>query len=89
MAMMGAGSFAGLAALGASEKVGDEGQSPMALPGVPLMEGTFTVRTTGGMRILANNTDEGPVMEAGGETLMWRISPRTVQVPTALIDVAP
>jgi hypothetical protein len=40
------------------------------------------------MPILANNTDEGPVTEASGEALIWRINQRTAQAPTALIAVA-
>lgn len=83
-AMMGLGSLAGLAALGAAE--GREGQ---AMPGVPMIDGTFTVRTTGAMRVLANNTDEGPETTTSGEALTWRISTRTAQAPTALIALAP
>jgi hypothetical protein len=37
------------------------------------------------MRILANNTAEGPVAQAAGEALVWQINPRTAQAPTALI----
>jgi hypothetical protein len=51
-----------------------------------VLDGTFTVRTAPGMRILANNTDEGPeAASPGGEMLRWTISPRTTQAPTALI----
>lgn len=82
-AMMGMGSLAGLAALGAQES-GDDPEGK-ALKGIPVMEGTFTVRAAPGMRILANNTDEGPVAQPGGEALVWSISPRTTQAPTALI----
>jgi hypothetical protein len=83
--MLGAGSFAGLAAMGAAEEAGKTGDDAAGLPGVPVIEGTFTVRAAPGMRILANNTDEGPVSEAAGEALVWKISPRTAQAPTALI----
>ncbi len=80
-AMMGMGSLAGLAAMG-----GSEGANGEQVPGVPVMEGTFTVRAAPGMRILANNTDEGPEAGAdGGEVLVWKISPRTTQAPTALV----
>lgn len=82
--MMGMGSLAGLAALGAAES-GQEN----AIPGVPVIDGTFTVRTAGGMRVLANNTDEGPEATTAGEALTWRISTRTAQAPTALIAIAP
>lgn len=81
-ALMGASSFAGLAALGAGEAASKQGET---IPGVPVIDGTFTVRSGPGMRILANNTDEGPVAGAAGETLTWKISPRTAQAPTALI----
>jgi hypothetical protein len=38
------------------------------------------------MRILANNTDEGPQgASGGGELLRWTISQRTAPAPTALI----
>lgn len=50
---------------------------------VVVPEGTFTIVTDG--RILANNTDEGPVANAHGQALVWKISPRTEQAPTALI----
>ncbi|NCP14000.1 MAG: hypothetical protein GW858_07535, partial [Sphingomonadales bacterium] len=71
-AMLGAGAFANLAAMGAAEAAGEAGQDSM--PGVPVMDGTFTVRTAIGMRILANNTDEGPTPGANDESLTWRIS---------------
>ncbi|GAA0763989.1 hypothetical protein FHS52_002385 [Erythromicrobium ramosum] len=87
--VLGAGSFAGLAAMGAAEQSREAGQNPAAMPGVPVMDGTFTVRAAAGMRILANNTDEGPVAQTGGEALIWRINPRTAQAPTALIAAAP
>ena len=86
--VLGAGSFAGLAAMGAAEQSREAGQNPAAMPGVPVMDGTFTVRAAAGMRILANNTDEGPVTEAGGEALIWSINQRTAQAPTALIAAA-
>lgn len=84
-ALLGAGSFAGLAAMGAAEEAGKAGQDPATIPGVPQIDGTFTVRAAPGMRILANNTDEGPVAGTAGEALMWKINPRTAQAPTALI----
>lgn len=83
-AIMGMGSLAGLAALGAAE-----GGQDKAMPGVPMIDGTFTVRSIGGMRVLANNTDEGPEATTTGEALTWRISTRTTQAPTALIALAP
>jgi hypothetical protein len=80
-AMMGMGSLAGLAALGAAETADAEG----TMPGIPVMDGTFTLRAAPGMRILANNTDEGPEAGTGGDVLTWTITARTTQAPTALI----
>ncbi len=80
-AMMGMGSLAGLAAMGAGEEAG----AAEAMPGIPMMDGTFTLRAAPGMRILANNTDEGPEAGTGGEVLTWKITARTTQAPTALI----
>ena len=88
-AMLGAGFFASLIAMGASEQASETAQDPMTMPGVPIMDGTFTIRTSTGMRILANNTDEGPTTGPYGETLTWPISSLTGQVPTALITTAP
>jgi hypothetical protein len=86
-AMMGGmGSLAGLAAMGAAEQQGEIVETPPQVPGMPVLDGTFTIRTAPGMRILANNTDEGPeAAPGGGELLRWTISPRTTQAPTALI----
>jgi hypothetical protein len=81
--MMGMGSLGALAAIGATE--GAKIPEAEALKSIPMLDGTFTVRVAPGMRILANNTDEGPAAEAGGEAISWRISPRTAQAPTALI----
>lgn len=87
--MMSMGSLAGLAALGAAEDAEKSGEDAAPLPGIPMIEGTFTVRAAPGMRILANNTDEGPSAgTAGGEILTWRITPRTTQAPTALVAAA-
>lgn len=84
-AMGGMGSLAGLAAMGASSNSADGGAETAQIPGLPVMEGTFVVRLSPGMRILANNTDEGPSVNAGSEVLTWDISPRTSQAPTALV----
>ncbi|KPQ20574.1 MAG: hypothetical protein HLUCCX21_07715 [Porphyrobacter sp. HL-46] len=83
--MGGMGSLAGLAAMGAAEQgEGDAAAGP--IPGMPVLDGTFIVSAAQGMRILANNTDEGPAgAPQGGELLRWEISPRTAQAPTALI----
>jgi hypothetical protein len=84
-AMMGMGSLAGLAAMGAADADKATGEEAALPPGIPMISGTFTVRAAAGMRILANNTDEGPQAEATGEMLVWQITPRTAQAPTALI----
>ncbi|MBX7456906.1 hypothetical protein K3152_01475 [Qipengyuania sp. 1NDH17] len=70
------GGMAGLMQMGA-KKEGEEA------PKIALPDGTFTIVTDG--RILANNTDEGPQANAHGQALVWKISPRTEQAPTALI----
>lgn len=82
-ALAGFGPLAGAAAMGANTS-GDEAEAA-ALKAIPQIDGTFTVRAAPGMRILANNTDEGPAAGTGGETLTWKVTPRTVQAPTALI----
>ena len=84
-AMMGMGALTGLAAIGAAEEAKKAGADAETIPGIPMIDGTFTVRAAPGMRILANNTDEGPAADAAGEVLVWKISPRTTQAPTALI----
>jgi hypothetical protein len=91
MMMGGMGPLAGLAAAGAASQGVDTGEGASdadnpQIPGVPTLDGTFTIRTAPGMRILANNTDEGPSAATdGGEVLSWTINPRTAQAPTALI----
>ena len=70
------GGMAGLMQMAAKED-GDKA------PEIALPDGTFTIITDG--RILANNTDEGPQDNAHGQSLVWQISPRTEQAPTALI----
>jgi hypothetical protein len=54
---------------------------------VPEVDGRFTVRSDGA--ILANNTDEGPQPDAGGQRLDWAVNARTPAAPTALIRLAP
>ena len=88
-AMMCMGSIAGLAAMGANEGAKDTSEDAGSMPEFPVIDGTLTVRTAPGMRILANNTDEGPdAATDGGEVLTWRITARTTQAPTALIAAA-
>ena len=80
--MGGMGALAGMGAMAADEVSGGK-----AMPAMPKLEGTFTIRTSGAMRVRANNTDEGPVATTAGEVLTWRITPRTTQMPTALIEL--
>jgi hypothetical protein len=80
--MGGMGALAGMGAMAADEVSGGK-----AMPAMPKLEGTFTIRTTSPMRVRANNTDEGPATAATGEVLTWQITPRTTQMPTALIEL--
>lgn len=82
-AMMGGlAGMAGMAALAPeSDNTGEQ------MPNIPTIEGTFTIVTTGAMKIRANNTDEGANPTPTGEMLTWDISPRTKAAPTALIDL--
>ena len=50
----------------------------------PELDGTFRLVTD--TRILANNTDEGPVMVNGRKVLTWTITKRTKVAPTALLE---
>lgn len=86
--MGGMAGMAGMAGMGAMQAMGSgeaEGES-MTPPDVPVIDGTFRIVTNG--RILANNTDEGPIANGAGEVLEWTISPRTSQAPTALVDLS-
>ena len=82
-ALMGMGQIGAMAATGASAP--GEGPEAAALKAMPRIDGTFTVRAASGMRILANNTDEGPVAGTTGQRLEWKVTPRTTSAPTALV----
>ena len=56
------------------------------IPTLVMPDGTFTIVTDG--QILANNTDEGPSAHVRGHVLKWKITPRSEQAPTALIDLS-
>lgn len=64
----------GMAGLGAGKD---------APAGMPLVDGTFTLRTDGA--VLANNTDEGPQPDAAGQRLAWTVNLRSTAAPMALI----
>ena len=61
---------------------GESGQGTIAFD---KMEGVFTIRTDG--RIMANNTDEGPMDVGGMQVLSWQVNGRTETAPTALIAI--
>ncbi len=83
--MGGMGSLAGMAAMAPDAADNATGDAD-AMPQLPIMEGLFTVRTSRGMAIRANNTDEGPAATANGELLRWEIDPSTKVAPLALIQ---
>ena len=62
---------------------GGEGAPQMDMP---QPEGTFRIVTDA--RILANNTDEGPMADPRGEMLVWDVDSSTSAAPTALIAFA-
>ncbi len=79
--MGGMGSLAGMAAMAPDATEGTD-----KMPQLPMMDGLFTVTTSRGMAIRANNTDEGPATTANGELLRWEINPSTKAAPLALIQ---
>ncbi len=86
--MMSGASDAAASASAEAQSVEDGNAGPGAdngIPGMPVVDGTFIITTDG--EILANNTDEGSSMGAGGKTLKWTINVRTKQAPTALIKL--
>ena len=76
------GMMAGMATALPSATAAEDGD---AMPPIPEMDGTFRIVTDG--RILANNTDEGPVEGAGGQVLEWQVNRRTQSAPMALIQL--
>lgn len=74
------GAFPGMMAGVVSEAGDDQGGDA---PQLPELDGTFTLVTDG--EILANNTDDGPLSTAAGQTLEWRINKRTRSAPMALV----
>lgn len=77
-----------LAALGGMAgglmSAGESGGKGTTPPGFPTLDGHLTLHTDG--TILANNTDEGPKAEAGGQRLDWTVNAQTTGgPPTALV----
>lgn len=56
-----------------------------SLPGMPVLDGIFTMITDG--EVLANNTDEGPQPTTTGKRLGWRVNSQTTAAPTALVKL--
>lgn len=74
-----------MAGAASSFPVATGAQDPAAPPAMPEMEGTFRIVTDG--RILANNTEEGPVANQGAQVLEWKVNRRTQAAPMALIQL--
>ncbi|MCJ2181337.1 hypothetical protein MTR62_01245 [Novosphingobium sp. 1949] len=73
----GAGLMGGLSASGDASQASETDAAQR-------IHGTFTLRTDA--RILANNTEEGPVPQGTDSVLSWAVSPRAKDAPTALIQ---
>ncbi len=71
--------FAQMAAMGGP----GDGKADDAKPALPTLDGTFTIVTDA--PILANNTNDGPVKDSGGQRLEWKVNARTQAAPMALI----
>ena len=61
------------------------GKGDELMPRMPELDGMFSIVTDA--PILANNTDEGPVSDAAGQKLNWKINIRAASPPTALIKL--
>jgi hypothetical protein len=78
VAMMGGG--------GLMNAMGGGGGGASKLPEPVEVKGTFTIRTDAS--IIANNTDEGPIDEAGMQVMRWEIGPKTYGAPMALLKLS-
>ena len=78
VAMMGGG--------GLMNAMGGGGGGASKLPEPVEVKGTFTIRTDA--NIIANNTEEGPVDEAGMQVMRWDIGPKTYGAPMALLKLS-
>ena len=74
-----------MAMLGGGGMLGAMGGGNTKAPEPVEVKGTFTIRTDAS--IIANNTDEGPVDEAGMQILKWDIGPSTYGAPMALLKM--
>lgn len=81
------GGLTGMAGMGSALTQDSPDSDDEPMPDIPTPDGTFTIVTTGGMEIRANNTDEGANPTPTGEMLTWQINARTKTAPTALIDL--
>lgn len=70
---------------GAMSEMGEEGGEVPQMEMRPI-DGTFRIVTDA--RILANNTDEGPMGDPRGQVLTWDIDADSMAAPTALIEFA-
>lgn len=59
------------------------GKNSSGAPGLPVIDGHFTLRTDG--TVLANNTDEGPQPDMAAHRMEWAVNLRSPAAPTALI----
>lgn len=71
--------------MGMMGAMASSGSKQDGMPGLPVLDGTFTVVTNG--EVLANNTDEGPQPSPAGKRLDWKVNPRTTAAPTALVKL--
>ena len=79
------GMMAAAAASGTEDGEESDNAAAEDVPYVPELRGTFTIVTDG--EVLANNTDEGMVIEGSQRIMEWEISPRTQAAPMALIQL--
>lgn len=77
--------FRSLLQVASMEDKAKGGKGEDAIPRMPELDGTFAIVTDA--QILANNTDEGPVGDAAGQKLNWKVNIRAAAAPTALIKL--
>jgi hypothetical protein len=77
--------FRSLLQVASLEEKAKGGKGEDAIPRMPELDGTFAIVTDA--TILANNTDEGPVGDAAGQKLNWKVNIRAASAPTALLKL--